>query len=192
MKKIITLLADGFEEIEALTPVDYLRRAGAEVTIAATGTSSQTVEGAHAIRVAADITLDAYISSGKELPDAVVIPGGMPGAKNISECAAAMSFLNRMFQENRLIAAICASPAVVLGKTDILKNKKWTCYPGMEKEVPAVFQATFMELPAVADGNLITGRGPGAAEQFSMEIVSALFGEETKEKIMSASVQRKS
>ncbi|MBP3366437.1 MAG: DJ-1/PfpI family protein [Treponema sp.] len=192
MKKIITLLADGFEEIEALTPVDYLRRAGAEVTIAATGTSSQTVEGAHAIRVAADIMLDAYISSAKELPDAVVIPGGMPGAKNISECAAAMSFLNRMFQENRLIAAICASPAVVLGKTDILKNKKWTCYPGMEKELSADFQATFQELPAVSDGNLITGRGPGAAEQFSMEIVSALFGKETKERIMSASVQRKS
>lgn len=192
MKKIITLLADGFEEIEVLTPVDYLRRAGAEVTIAATGTSSQTVEGAHAIRVAADIMLDAYISSAKELPDAVVIPGGMPGAKNISECAAAMSFLNRMFQENRLIAAICASPAVVLGKTDILKNKKWTCYPGMEKELSADFQATFQELPAVSDGNLITGRGPGAAEQFSMEIVSALFGKETKERIMSASVQRKS
>lgn len=192
MKKIITLLADGFEEIEALTPVDYLRRAGAEVIIAATGTSSQTVEGAHAIRVAADIMLDAYISSAKELPDAVVIPGGMPGAKNISECAAAMAFLNRMFQENRLIAAICASPAVVLGKTDILKNKKWTCYPGMEKELSADFQATFQELPAVSDGNLITGRGPGAAEQFSMEIVSALFGKETKERIMSASVQRKS
>lgn len=192
MKKIITLLADGFEEIEALTPVDYLRRAGAEVIIAATGTSSQTVEGAHAIRVAADTMLDAYISSAKELPDAVVIPGGMPGAKNISECAAAMSFLNRMFQENRLIAAICASPAVVLGKTDILKNKKWTCYPGMEKELSADFQATFQELPAVSDGNLITGRGPGAAEQFSMEIVSALFGKETKERIMSASVQRKS
>lgn len=192
MKKIITLLADGFEEIEALTPVDYLRRAGAEVIIAATGTSSQTVEGAHAIRVAADIMLDAYISSAKELPDAVVIPGGMPGAKNISECAAAMSFLNRMFQENRLIAAICASPAVVLGKTDILKNKKWTCYPGMEKELSADFQATFQEFPAVSDGNLITGRGPGAAEQFSMEIVSALFGKETKERIMSASVQRKS
>lgn len=191
MKKIVTLLANGFEEIEALTPIDYLRRAEAEVTVAATGTSSRTVEGSHAISVIADITLDDYLSSLKELPDAIVIPGGMPGAKNISECRAAMSFLSQMFQSGRLITAICASPAVVLGKTEILKNKKWTCYPGMEKELPVELRKNHQECPAVADGNLITGRGPGAAEQFSMEIVSALFGEEAKEKIMNASVQRK-
>ena len=184
-------LANGFEEIEALSPADYLRRAGAEVIIAATGTSSRNVEGAHKILVTADMTLDTYFSTEKELPDAVVIPGGMPGAKNISECAKAMEFINQMFKAKKLVAAICASPAIVLGKTEILNGKNWTCYPEMEKRLSAEIQKNHKIQPVVTDENLITGRGPGTAEQFSMEIVRILFSEETKAKIMEASVQRK-
>lgn len=191
MKKTVVLLANGFEEIEALSPADYLRRAGAEVIIAATGTSSRNVEGAHKILVTADMTLDTYFSTEKELPDAVVIPGGMPGAKNISECAKAMEFINQMFKAKKLVAAICASPAVVLGKTEILNGKNWTCYPEMKKSLSAEIQKNHKIQPVVTDENLITGRGPGTAEQFSMEIVRILFSEETKAKIMEASVQRK-
>ena len=191
MKKTVLLLANGFEEIEALSPADYLRRAGAEVIIAATGTSSRNVEGAHKILVTADMTLDTYFSTEKELPDAVVIPGGMPGAKNISECTKAMEFINQMFKAKKLVAAICASPAVVLGKTEILNGKNWTCYPEMEKSLSTEIQKNHKIQPVVTDENLITGRGPGTAEQFSMEIVRILFSEETKAKIMEASVQRK-
>lgn len=191
MKKAVVLLANGFEEIEALSPADYLRRAGAEVIIAATGTSSRNVEGAHKILVAADMTLDTYFSTEKELQDAVIVPGGMPGAKNISGCATAVEFIKQMFKAGKIVAAICASPAVVLGKTEILNGKSWTCYPEMEKEVSAEARKNHKSQPVVTDGNLVTGRGPGAAEQFSMEIVRILFGEEMKAKIMEASVQRK-
>ena len=137
------------------------------------------------------MTLDTYFSTEKELPDAVVIPGGMPGAKNISECTKAMEFINQMFKAKKLVAAICASPAVVLGKTEILNGKNWTCYPEMEKSLSAEIQKNHKIQPVVTDENLITGRGPGTAEQFSMEIVRILFSEETKAKIMEASVQRK-
>ncbi|MGN0729342.1 DJ-1 family glyoxalase III [Treponema sp.] len=190
MKKTLLLLANGFEEIEALSPADYLRRAGAEVTIAATGTSSRNVEGAHKILVTADITLDAYCSSAETLPDAIIIPGGNPGAKNISECAKAMEFINLMHRENKLIAAICAAPALVLSKTPVLEGKNWTCYPEMEKDLSAELQKNHKKFPVVSDGNLITARGPGAAEQFSMEIVRFLLGEEARRKTMEASVQR--
>ncbi len=191
MKKAVILLANVFEEIEALSPEDNLRRAGAEDTIASSGTSSRNVEGAHKILTIADMTLDTYFSTEKELPDAVVIPGGMPGAKNISECAKAMEFINQMFKAKKIVAAICASPAVVLGKTEILNGKNWTCYPEMEKALSAEIQKKHKIQPVVTDENLVTGRGPGTAEQFSMEIVRLLFGEETKAKIMETSVQRK-
>lgn len=109
-------MANGFEEIEALSPADYLRRAGAEVIIAATGTSSRNVEGAHKILVTADMTLDTYFSTEKELPDAVVIPGGMPGAKNISECAKAMEFINQMFKAKNLLRQFALLRLLFLAK----------------------------------------------------------------------------
>ena len=87
MKKAVVFLANGFEEVEALTPVDYLRRSGVEVITVATGTSSRTVEGARKIPVIADMTLETYVSSTAELPDAVIVPGGMPGTVNVSNCS---------------------------------------------------------------------------------------------------------
>ncbi|MCR5219062.1 DJ-1 family glyoxalase III [Treponema sp.] len=189
--KALVFLADGFEEIEALTPVDYLRRAGVEVTVCATATSSRTVNGAHGIQVLADMTLDSWVDAGEELPDAVIVPGGMPGAKNISECQTALSIIEKSHDAGKLVCAICASPAVVLSKTSLLKGKKWTCYPDMEsiagEEACALFRD---DAPFVHDKNLITGRGPGAAEEFAMEIVKSLCGEEVKAKIKKASVQR--
>ncbi|MBO4404719.1 MAG: DJ-1/PfpI family protein [Treponema sp.] len=190
MKKVLVFLADGFEEIEALTPVDYLRRAGAEVTVAATGKAQRQTEGAHGINVTADITLDAWLDANAgQLPDAVVVPGGMPGTKNIAACTKALSIITAMEKEKRLICAICAAPALVLSKTDALNGKKWTCYPGMQDNAEP-FLSGYTDKAFVKDGNLITGRGPGAAEEFSMEIVRTLFGEETARKIKEASVQR--
>jgi 4-methyl-5(b-hydroxyethyl)-thiazole monophosphate biosynthesis len=190
MKKIVTLLADGFEEVEALTPVDYLRRAGADVTTVATATSSRTVEGSHKIPVIADITLDAYFSSSTELPDAVIVPGGMGGSKNIGGCQKALNFLEQMNDAKKIVAAICAAPVLVLGKTKILAGKKWTCYPGMQDESPAEFKSSRIDSAFVTSENVVTGRGAGAAEEFAMELVRILFGEETKEKIKKATVQR--
>ena len=191
MKKVVVFLADGFEEIEALTPVDYLRRAGAEVVLVATGNSSRMVTGAHKIVVSADMTLDSYIASDKgPLPDAVVVPGGMPGASNIASCRTAVQLISEMNEQKRLVAAICAAPAVVLPATGALKGRKWTCYPGMSSQAGA-FESTHKDgVPFITDGNLVTGRGPGAAEQFAMEIVRLLYGVEVAAKLKTTSCQR--
>lgn len=191
MKKVVVYLADGFEEIEALSPIDYLRRAGAEVTVVSISKSGRSVDGAHGITVNADMTFDAYLSSiGDVLPDAVVVPGGMPGASNIAANDKAITFINVMKENNKLVCAICASPAIVLSKTSALEGKKWTCYPGMHDNAKDYVNLHVEDVPFVHDENLITGRGPGAAEQFSMEIVRTLFGEDVAKKVSSAACMR--
>ncbi len=189
MKQIVVFLADGFEEIEALSPVDYLRRAGAEVITAATGKTTREVNGAHGITVLADTTLDEYLSGMESLPDAVVCPGGMPGAANIASCGKAIELIRSMNENGRLVAAICASPAIVLPATGSLEGKKWTCYPGMQANA-AEFVSSYSDEVFVTDGNLVTSRGPGAAEQFAMELVRILCGQETAIKVKTGSCQR--
>lgn len=191
MSKAVVFLADGFEEIEALSPVDYLRRAGVEVTTVAVGKSARMVEGSHGIGVNADMTLDSYlVTCTTGLPDAVVVPGGMPGSANIAGNAQAVGFVKEMLAADKLICAICAAPALVLPQTGALDGKKWTCYPGMQENAGEYASSNVQDGPFVHDGNLITGRGPGAAEQFAMEIVKTLCGEETYSKIRAGSVQR--
>lgn len=189
MKQIVVFLADGFEEIEALSPVDYLRRAGAEVITAATGKTGVEVNGAHGIKVIADTTLDEYLNGMKSLPDAVVCPGGMPGAANIAACSKAVELIRRMNESAHLVAAICASPAIVLPVTGALEGKEWTCYPGMQSNA-AEFVSSYRDEVFVTDGNLVTSRGPGAAEQFAMELVRILCGEDSALKVKTGSCQR--
>ena len=205
MAKAVVFLAEGFEEIEAITPIDYLRRAGVQVETVAIpvgGKADALVTGSHKIPVKADLTFDELaMRSGDELPDAVVVPGGMPGAANIGSCELAVDFIKNMFKQNKLVAAICAAPVVVLGKTGVLRDKKYTCYPGMkqfadycggeEKAAQLTAGAVLVpNQPFVVDQNLITGRGPGAAEQFSMALVEFLCGAESAAKIKAGSVQR--
>ncbi len=191
MKKAVVFIADGSEEIETLTPVDYLRRAGVEVSLVSVGTAGRTVGMAHGVSVNADVTLETYLSdSGNALPDAVVIPGGMPGASNIADSRSAVDFIRKMNDDGRLVCSICASPAIVLSKTGALEGKKWTCYPGMSGEAGAAVKTHVDGVPFVHDGNLITGRGPGASEQFSMEIVTALVGSSVAADIKKGSCQR--
>ena len=185
MKRVIVFLADGFEEIEALSPVDYLRRAGAEVLILSLNAASRNVCGAHKINVQADMLLDSYVSSNTELPDAVIIPGGMPGAVNIASCKQALALINEMTENKKLVASICASPAVVLSKTNALTAKKWTCYPGMQNEAQE-FLSGYTKNRVETDGTLITACGPGAAEKFSMEVVRSLFDDATAKRISEA------
>lgn len=190
MKEAVVLLADGFEEIEAVTPVDYLRRAGVNVVTAAVDKDVPEVKGAHGITITADVTLNQYLAENKSLPDAVFAPGGMPGAANIGASKNAVSFISRMNEADRLVAAICAAPAVALPSTGALAGKKWTCYPGMSEEA-GDFASTHTDgVPYVSDKNLVTGRGPGAAEQFAMELVRILCGEETASRIKKGSCQR--
>ncbi len=174
--KIVVLLADGFEEVEAITPIDYARRAGIDVTVA--GVSGRDVLGGHGIRVSSDITLDELHGSF----DAVIIPGGTGGAENISSDEASMALIRRHLYDGALVAAICAAPAVVLGRHSLLSDRRFTCYPGLEETVEV---GTHSEDRVVIDGNLITSRGAGTAAEFSFAIIEYLLDVETAESVRS-------
>ncbi|MCR5252729.1 MAG: DJ-1/PfpI family protein [Treponema sp.] len=195
MKKAAVFLADGFEEVEALTPVDYLRRAGVEVitvAIPSPTTKKETiVTGSHKIPVIADTTLKEYLSKyGEAVPEMVFCPGGGRGAENLSNCTELLEHLEKCAEKGRYISAICASPAVVLGKTKIPDGKNWTCYPGMQTESNPAYQPNYENKVFVTDGNLITARGAGAAEEFAMELIRLLCGADVAKKIHDGTVQR--
>ena len=180
-KKVLVLLAEGFEEVEAITPVDYLRRAGIAVTTASVG-NDLTVTGSHGIKVSADITL-LNIPMEAVCPwDAVVVPGGSPGADNIAASGEAGALLKKMAASGRLISAICAAPARVLFPLGLLDGKKFTCFPGEEKNVmPA--GAEWKQDRVVVDGSLITSRGAGTAGEFACAIIDWLLGDGDGKKI---------
>ena len=187
-KKAVVLLAEGFEEVEAITPIDYLRRAGIEVTVAAVGKAcgeSLLVEGSHGIQVAADATLES-LAAEKKLEsaawDAVVVPGGLPGADNLAASAETGAFLKAMAGAGKLVCAICASPARVLAPLGLLAGKNFTCYPGEEAKVLAA-GAGWKEDRVVADGNIVTSRGAGTAGEFSCAIVAALVSKAEADKL---------
>jgi 4-methyl-5(b-hydroxyethyl)-thiazole monophosphate biosynthesis len=197
MTRVLVFLADGFEEIEAITPVDYCRRAGFEVMTASCGDSLE-VTGSHKITVRADISAAAAAQESRPW-DAVVLPGGMPGAANIAGSADAAALIRRVWDAGGIVAALCAAPAVALSPLGILAGKRWTCYPGMEKDVPqwagADWQrltagSTHRNVPCVADGRLITGRAPGAAEEFTLALIKALAGLDAAQNIRAASCLR--
>ncbi|HXV19265.1 MAG TPA: DJ-1 family glyoxalase III [Candidatus Omnitrophota bacterium] len=174
-KTVVIVLADGFEEIEAVTPIDILRRAGLEVIVA--GVGKREVTGSHGITVETDIMIEQY----QEMPDAVVLPGGMPGSENLKKSAALEDLLQKMKRSNRTIGAICAAPAVVLAAQGILDGKKATCYPGFENEFGS--KVVFQDDRVVRDGQITTSRGPGTALEFSLELVSQLVSPEAAKKV---------
>src|SRR3989338_11700711 len=166
-KKVLIILAEGFEEIEAVTPIDVLRRAGAEVTSA--GLSGKVVSGAHGIKFEADIPLDDY----RDSPDAIILPGGMPGARNLAESKKVADFIKKMNSQKKIIGAICAAPALALSPTGVLDGKKATCYPGFESNFSK--SVKFSQERVVTDGNVITSKGPGSALEFSVKLVEQLL-----------------
>lgn len=174
-KNAAIILADGFEEVEAVTPVDLLRRAGINVTIF--GLSSREVRGSHDIV----IKTDRIFSSNQILTDAVILPGG-PGHKNLLNSPVVLEYIQKSFSAGSLCAAICAAP-VVFGKAGILAGKKVTCFPGCEDKLAG---GIFVDQPVVVDGNIITSRGAGTAVPFAVEIISYLLDRSTASKITSA------
>jgi protein deglycase len=171
-KTALIILTEGFEEVEAVTPIDLLRRAGIDVSVQ--GLASREVRGSHAILIMAD----GLFSPDVALPDAFILPGG-PGHKYFLASGAVIGFTKKMFSGGRLCAAICAAP-IVFGKAGILDGKKATCFPGYEK---GLGRATFVDAPVVVDGTVITSRGAGTAVAFSLEIVSRLLDKATADKI---------
>jgi len=181
MKKIAVLLADGFEEVEAVTPIDFLRRAGIDVVTA--GVTGKTVTGAHGVKISADAAVGG-LPAGL---DGVVLPGGMPGAQNIADSGEAVDLIRKILAAGKLVGAICAAPAVVLGAHGLLQGRRFTCYPGFERDVRG---ASFTPDRVVADGNLITSRGPGTAAEFALALIEKLAGREEAEKIRKGTLQK--
>lgn len=172
-KKALFLLADGFEEVEAVSPLDYLRRAGIEVRVAAV-TGGKTVRGAHGIGIEAECMLEDLEKEGAlkaGLWDAVLMPGGSLGAANIAASKTAGAFIRAMAAEGRLVSAICASPAVVLAPLGLLEGKRFTCYPGAEASVGG---ARWSDERVVLDGAILTSRGPGTAAEWALKNIELL------------------
>jgi 4-methyl-5(b-hydroxyethyl)-thiazole monophosphate biosynthesis len=181
-KKVIVLLADGFEEVEAVSPIDYLRRAGLDLTTAAVG-KSKLVTGSHGIPLSADALLSELADQGAW--DAVVLPGGMPGASNLAASALTTKFLKEMAAAGKTVAAICASPALVLAPLGLLAGRAFTCFPGMEKQVDPSLNpgGRWSEDRVVIDGNIVTSRGAGTAGIFATSLIGLLLGKAEGEKI---------
>ena len=173
MKKVLLILADGFEEIEALGTADVLRRLNVDVVIAAAENSPVT--GAHQIPVIADTEVAAV--KDDEF-DAVILPGGMPGAANLDGSPLVDAILKRMAQADKVIAAICAAP-YVLAKRGLLNGKIFTMYPGFDHELGGLH---YTANPAEISGNTVTGKGPGAVFAFARAIAEKLgLGAECEE-----------
>lgn len=178
MKKAIVLLAKGFEEVEALTVVDVLRRGGVHcITCSIDG--SEEVLGSHSIHVKANNLIEK-VDTDKY--DALVIPGGMPGAANLRDSEKVIELVKKFNAENKILAAICAGP-IVFGKAGILEGKNATSYPGFEEQLGAV---TYFKDIVVQDGNIITSRGPATAMSFSFRILENLVDNEIVENLKEA------
>lgn len=164
MKKVLFILADGFEEIEALGTADVLRRLNVAVTLAS---EVFPVSGAHGIIIQPDAELGAVKNDDF---DAVVLPGGMPGAANLDKSPLVDEILSGMAQRDKIIAAICAAP-YVLAKRGLLNGKVFTMYPGFDHELGGL---QYTSNPAETSGNTVTGKGPGAVFAFARAIAEKL------------------
>ncbi|WP_455640073.1 DJ-1 family glyoxalase III [Parabacteroides sp.] len=175
MKKAFVFLANGFEEMEALGTVDILRRGGIEVTTVSI-TADPVVTGAHNVPVTADTTLEKAALAGA---DALILPGGMPGASNLNDSEPVKEALLQQYREGRIVAAICAAP-MVLGGLGLLKGRNATCYPGFE---PKLIGATVTGEAVEVSDNVITGKGPGLVINFGLALVAAIKNEAVAEEV---------
>lgn len=170
LKTALVILAEGFEEIEAIAPVDVLRRAGVRITLA--GIVDRKVKSSRNIVVEVDILLRDLV----EMPDALILPGGIPGATNLARSEEVAELVKKVNAAGKIVAAICAAPAVVLAPLGILDGKKATCYPGCESDFSS--KTVHSKDRVVVDGNIITSQGPGTALEFALVIAARLAGQE--------------
>lgn len=182
MSKLGIFMADGCEEIEGLTVVDLVRRAGIEIEMISVS-GEKTVTGSHKIAFQTDVSkADADYASY----DGIVLPGGMPGTTNLMEDDTVNRVIKEFATSGKLVAAICAAPSV-LGNAGLLEGKKATCYPGVESKLTG---ADFVTDPVAKDGNIITSRGLGTAIEFAAEIVAYLLDESAAKSLKESVVYR--
>ena len=175
MKKVSIFLAEGFEEVEALTPADLLMRAGVEVTLVSIGDKLE-VAGSHGITFVADKLFSGMDFSDMDL---LLLPGGMPGTLHLKEYEPLLELLKDFNGQGKMIAAICAAPTV-LGKIGLLNGKKATCYPGCEDGLTGAETLTDR---VVVDGNITTSRGVGTAISFGLSLIAQLYDQKKSDEI---------
>ncbi len=173
MAKVLIPLVDGFEEVEAVTSIDLLRRAGVKVVTAGVGTTNPV--GSHGIAVEADVPLE---EAARAQYDAIVLPGG-PGTPKLRESEILTGMLQDYAGRGKLIAAICAAPSV-LADLGLLAGRRATCFPAVEEKMTG---ATLSHEPVVVDGSFITSRGAGTAVPFALKVAEHLVGAETANKV---------
>ena len=173
---VYIFLADGFEEIEALTQVDYLRRAGIDITTL--GIDKEFITGSKGITVKADMTIENVNADDATM---IILPGGLMGVEGISTSKRAVEIIKKAYQNNTYIAAICAAPTI-LANLGMLKGKKCVCYPSMQTELEENGGIVCDEAVAV-DGKIITARAAGASEEFAFAIIELLKGKEDAQKV---------
>ena len=176
---VVVFLAEGFEEVEALAPVDILRRAGVAVKLA--GVTGAMVTGSHGICVKTDLPAEEVDPAGLQ---AMMLPGGLPGTLNLEKSPAVQACIDSCVEQGKLVAAICAAPSILAHK-GLLKGKKATAFPSFQKDLEeggAILSGAYV----VRDGQFLTGRGMGVAPQFGLALASALAGEEKAREIRSS------
>jgi 4-methyl-5(b-hydroxyethyl)-thiazole monophosphate biosynthesis len=175
-KKVLVAIADGIEELEAVTIIDVLRRAKADVTVASV--NSRQVTASRGVKLVADVLI---ADCADQVYNLIALAGGMPGAEHLRDSNVLIELLKAQAESGRFYAAICASPAVVLKHHGLLAGKKATCYPSLISQLPNTEDAK-----VVVDGNCITSQGPGTALEFSLKLVELLFGKEKTEEVAQA------
>jgi len=174
---IYVMLADGFEEIEALAFVDILRRADIDVQTVSTD-NSNTVSGSHGISVATDLK----ISDISEIGEGIVLPGGLPGTYNLRDNHNVIDLIKKHYEKGKILGAICAAPSI-LGGLGLLKGKKATCYPSFEEHLTG---AEYIKDKVVVDESIVTSRGAGTAHDFALKFVEIIKGKECSDNLRSS------
>lgn len=176
MKTVLIPLAPGFEDLEAVTLSDLLRRAGIEVVTA--GLHAGLIQGARGVRVQPDALLDEVMERDFDM---IALPGGMPGAEHLKNDARVQALLRRLGAEGKFTAAICAAP-IALASAGLLEGKRATSYPGFIEKL-GLGNTTCLEAPVVVDGKVATSRGPGTAMDFALALIELLVGRATRDQV---------
>lgn len=175
-KNVLIPISDGVEELEAVTIIDVLRRAGAAVTVASVG-DDLAVVASRGTKLVADAPIEVCVRNNYDL---VVLPGGMPGAEHLRDCPEVVEILKRQRCHGGFYGAICAAPAVVLAHHGLLEGKKATCYPSMLSELG---EGAVADQNVVIDGKCITSKGPGTAMEFALTLVELIYDKQTRDKV---------
>lgn len=184
MTNVLIPIADGTEEMEATIAIDVLRRAGATVDVVSVMNSQRTVLASRDVRIEADYLIT---ECPNRLWDMIVLPGGMPGAQHLQQCGQLVSQIKSQLEAKRWVAAICAAPAVVLGRCGFLASSTATCHPSFQQELAQYANQVSSE-PVVIDRNVVTSQGPGTAMQFALHLVAVLFDNKKALEIANAMV----